>query len=211
MKKIALLLAALTVLGLLAGCKKEEPASQPNYTIPNSNVNIQIDDGWVEVEDTPHNVELTKNGVTMMVDSYISTDFADMPPLEELFDDCNYILFRTLSDEKEIEAPQTYEAGTKTIIHAMYTAQTEDGLTHFYCLAVDFHDIANTITWVCFSGNEKDIKGQRAEMRATVESMVTSGVFQSQEEIDAILSGEYIDDGAVPDQEYIPIEQDPEY
>lgn len=198
MRKITLLLASVMLLSLFSGCKKEE-AAKPNYTIPNSNVNIQLDDGWVEVEDTPYNVELTKDGVTMMVESYISTDFVDMPPLEELFDDCNYILFRTLSDQTEIEAPQTYTVEEKTIIHAMYTAQTEKGLTYFRCFAVEFHDLANTITWVCYSGNEKSIKDQKAEMKATVESMVSSGFFQSQEEIDAIANGEYSD--YAPDQE----------
>lgn len=210
MRKIALLLAALMVLGLFAGCKKEEEAPQPDYTIPGSNVNIQIGDGWEAVEETPHNVELTKDGVTMVVESFVCTDFVDIPPLEELFDDCNYVLFRTLSEEKEVEESQIYTVGTKTIICAMYTAKSEEGVAHYYCFGVDFHDRASSMAWVCFYGSEKSIKDQRAELKATVESMVSDGNYQTQEEIDAIANGEYIDDGAVPEQEYVPAEPDPQ-
>ena len=211
MRKIALLLAALMVLSLFVACRKEEDTSRPNFEIPNSNVNIQLDDGWKALEDTLHNVEMSKDGVTMTIDSYICTDFVDIPAIEELFADRNYILFRELSGQKEIEAPETYTSGTKTIICAMYSAQGEEGVVYYYCFGVDFHDQASSMAWVCLSGAEKNLKNQRAELKATVESMVTDGKFQSQEEIDAILSGDYVEpdseqevDSSEPEQEVVP-------
>ena len=209
MRKIALLLAALTVLGLLAGCKKEE-TDTPAYTIPDSNVNIQLDGGWEAVEDSNHGAEMIKDGVTMTIDTYVSTDFVDMQPLEELFDDCNYIFFRNLSEKQEVEAPQTYTVEDKTIISAMYTAKSEDGVAHYYCFGVGFDDRAQTKVWVCFSGAEKAIKNNRADLKTTVESIVSDGTFQSQEEIDAILNGEYYEEDPVSEQENLPLEQDPQ-
>lgn len=211
MKKIALLLAALLVLGLLAGCNKEEKQSTPDYVVPGYDVNLYMGEGWETVPDSTYDLELSKDGVTMKMITFVSTDFVEKPSVEEIYDICTDDLLETLTDVKVVEEQTIYQAGSNTVVSAMYSGKSEEGTARYYCFAVQFTDEAESMSWVCYSASADTMKKEKATLKAAVEAMTANGELVTQEEleaqIDAIVNGAVYDDSE-DSEEYVPQEEE---
>lgn len=205
MKKIALLLAALLVLGMLAACNAEEGEKNPAYAISGYDINI-YDEGWEVAEESDYDMEMVKDGVTMSMIGFTSMDFLDVPPAEELYQDANEDLLETKSVVVTDEAETTYEKNGHQIISTMFSAKDGETNMKYYCFMVSFDDEAGSMAWICFSATPEVMEKQKGELKALVEAMDANGKYVSPEEMEAQLEeamGEefYEEDEELPEEE----------
>lgn len=208
MKKIALLLAALLMLGLLAGCNKEEEQKTPDHVVPGYDVNLYMGEGWETVPDSTYDMELSKDGVNMRMISFVSSDFLDKPTIEELYDICTDDLLETLTDVKVVEEQTTYQSGSNTVVSAMYSGKSEEGTFRYYCFSVQFTDEAESMVWVCYEASADTMKKEKAALKEAVEAMTANGELVTEEELEAQIDA--IINGVVPEEteEDVPLEEE---
>ena len=143
MKKIALLLAALLVLGMLAACNAEEE-KVPAQVISGYDINI-YSEGWKVVEETNYDMELVKDGVTMSMIGFTSMDFLDVPPAEDLYVDANEDMLEDKSVVVTAEAETTYEKNGHQIISTLFSAKDGETNMQYYCFMISFDDEAGSM------------------------------------------------------------------
>lgn len=203
MKKIALLLAALLVLGMLAGCNAEEEKT-PDHVVPGYSINFYTGDGWTEAEESAYDMQMSKDGVTMYAMGFTLMDFVDMPPAADLYLDCNDELFEEKTDVSVKEKETSYEKNGHQIISTLFSAKSGDETRQYYCFMVSFNDDAGSTAWVCFEATEKVMKQKKSELKKLVEEMDANGEYVSPEEMEELLE-DGLDDGG---EEYVDDYQD---
>ena len=204
MKKIALLLAALLVLGMLAGCNAEEE-KKPDHVVTGYDINLYTGEGWSVVEDSGYDMQLTKDGITMSIIGFTAMDFVDMPTAEDLYLDCNNELFEEKTGKSVKEKESSYEKNGNKIISTLFSAKNGDKTELYYCFMVSFADEAESKAWVCFSGAEKTIHKKKADLKKLVETMTANGEYISPEELEELIDdsmGEEVMDGEVAEDDY---------
>ena len=199
MKKIALLLAALLVLGMLAGCNAEEE-KVPAQVISGYDINI-YSEGWKVVEETNYDMELVKDGVTMSMIGFTVMDFVDVPPAEDLYTDANEDMLADKTLVVATEEETTYEKNGKKYISTLFSAKDGEVDMQYYCFMISFDDEAGSMAWVCFSATKEVMKKQKDDLKKLVEAMDANGEYYSPEELeqqvqDALAEeGYYAEDG----------------
>ena len=198
MKKIALLLAALLVLGMLAGCNTAEEDQGPAHVINGYDINI-YDDGWKEVEQIDYDMQLVKDGVTMSMIGFTSMDFVDIPPAEDLYVDANEDMLEDKSAVVAAEAETSYEKNGKQYISTLFSAKDGETNMQYYCFMVTFNDEAGSMAWICFSATTEVMKQQKDNLKKLVESMDANGKYYTQEELDQQVQDALGEDGYAED------------
>lgn len=168
MKKMCLLLAALLVLGLLAGCNNEDKT--PDNSKPGYDMGFELDEGWEAAPDSDYDMEVSKDGVKMVSREFASSDFLDMPTLEELFHDCNGDVLENLTDVAVVEEMTSYQVEGKQVVTMLYSGKDVDVSKQYCFFGVAFDNRAESMIWVCYSGSADAIKAQRADLKAVVDS-----------------------------------------
>ena len=199
MKKIALLLAALLVLGMLAACNAEEE-KVPAQVISGYNINI-YSEGWKVVEETNYDMELVKDGVTMSMIGFTSMDFVDVPPAEDLYVDANEDMLEDKSVVVTVEPETRYEKNGHRYISTLFAAKDGETNMQYYCFMVEFDDEAGSMAWICFSATTEVMQKQKAELKKIVEAMDANGEYKSPEELEAELEEAMGDEFYAPDGE----------
>ena len=114
MKKLSLLLVALLMLSMLAGCKNETGSSE--QLIPGYHIALPVGDGWsvIEKEDdleaaATHSFDLVmeKKGIKLVAIGFAPQDFVDLPLAEDLYLDGAYFLEDALTEVREDGEPTT--------------------------------------------------------------------------------------------------------
>lgn len=177
MKKIALVLAAVLLLGLLAGCKAEEKT--PDHTIPGYGIGLYTGEGWTATEETDYDLQLTKDGVTLYAVGYAPTDFAEMPPMEELYAFCNNALLAETSDPATKEKEKTYEVDGKKLVSTLFEAKVGDKEMEYYCFGISFNDEADRAAWLCFVAEANTMRSKKAEFKKIADQTQSNGVYDS--------------------------------
>lgn len=194
MKKIALLLAALLVLGMLAGCNAEEEKT-PDHMVPGYDIGLYTGEGWTVAEESDYDLQLSKSGVTMYVMGFTVMDFVDMPAAEDLYLECNEDLFEDKTDLSVKEKESSYEKNGKKLISTLFSAKSGEETRQYYCFMVSFTDEAESKAWVCFSATEKVMKQKKAELKTIAETMDANGEYISPEEMEELLEDAMYADG----------------
>ena len=181
MKKIALLLAALMVFGLLAGCNAEKKA---DHTIPGYDINLYTGDGWTVAEESKYDLQLSKDGVTLYAMGFAPVDFLDMPTMEELYQDCNDRFFGDKTDLAVKEAETTYEEEGNKFVSTLFTAKDGDKEMEYLCFGILCDDEAGSVVWLCFGANAKTMKSQKKAMKKIADQTDANGKYFTQEDLD---------------------------
>lgn len=181
MKKIALALAALLLLGLLAGCKAEERT--PSFFIPGYGIGLYTGEGWTAVEETDYDLQLSKDGVTLYAVGYTRMDFIEeMPPMKELYAFCNNALLAETTDPATKEKEKTYEVDGRSIVSTLFEAKVGDKQMEYYCFGISFNDEADGAAWLCFAAEAKTMRSKKAELKKIADLTQSNGVYSSSDE-----------------------------
>ena len=195
MKKIALLMAVLLVLGLFAGCNAEKEKT-PDHVVPGYSINLYTGEGWAKAEETSYDLQLSKDGVTLYVRGYTLMDFVDMPPMEDLFLDDIQSLQEGLTDISVKEKQTSYEVDGRTIVSTLFSAKEGEETKQFYCFGIDFTDEAGSVAFLCFSAGEKTMKKQKTNLKKIADQMDANGEYISEEEFFELLEDAQYEDGS---------------
>jgi hypothetical protein len=178
MKKLSLLLVALLMLSMLAGCKNEAGATE--QLIPGYSISLPVGDGWTVIEKeadleasayTNFDLQLEKKGIQLVAVGFAPQDFVDLPLAEDLYLDGAYYLDDILTEVSEDGEPTTYEAKGKTILSGMFTGKDGDTEKKAYCFLVDFGADTYNMAWVAFIAKDADIKKNKDAFKAIVDGM----------------------------------------
>lgn len=199
MKKIALLLAALLVLGMLAGCNSEEEKT-PAAVVSGYDINI-YDEGWKAVEDTTYDMQLVKDGVTMSVIGFTVMDFVDVPPASDIYTDANEDMLEDKSEVVTTEPETAYEKNGHKITSTLFSAKDGETNMQYYCFMVEFDDEAGSMAWICFGATTEVMQQRKSELKKLVESMDANGKYVSPEEQEAEIEAAMGEDGVEGEDE----------
>lgn len=205
MKKLTLLLVALLIVGLFAGCKTETPEgsetipvegtipqAQPNeeleqwrekyFGVPGYEVYFPLDDGWIQADETQYDLEMNKDGVTLRVIVFTSEDFEEMPDAEELFARCETMYFKDLGEVTVVEEKAEYQVEQTRFASTLVSTTDGSTVTQHYCFEVEFDDELNSTVWVCFAAEESVMAEKKVELKAIADGVGADGEADSQEE-----------------------------
>lgn len=181
MKKIAFLLAALMLFGLLAGCNAEKT---PDHTIPGYDINLYTGKGWTVAEESKYDLQLSKDGVTLYAMGFAPLDFLDMPTMEELYLDCNDRFFGDKTDRAVKEKETTYEVEGNKFVSTLFTAKDGDKEMEYLCFGILCDDEAGSVVWLCFGANAKTMKSQKSSLKKIADRTDANGEYITQEDLD---------------------------
>ncbi len=186
MKKIAIVLAALLLLGVLSGCKAEEKT--PDYAIPGYDIHLYTGKGWIAAEETVYDLQLSKDGVILYAVGYTPRDFGEMPPMEELYDYCSSALLDDKSDVSTKEKRASYEVDGNKIVSTLFAAKDGDKEMEYYCFGFDFDDEAGSAAWLCFAADAKTMKSKKAELKKIADQTKATGVYVADDDLEQQLA-----------------------
>ena len=181
MKKITLLLAALMLFSLLAGCNTEKT---PDHTIPGYDINLYTGEGWTVAEESKYDLQLSKDGVTLYAMGFAPIDFLDMPTMEELYLDCNDRFFSEKTDKTVKEAEKSYEVDGNKFVTTLFTAKDGDKEMEYLCFGILCDDEAGSVVWLCFGANAKTMKSQKKALKKIADKTDANGEYFTQEDLD---------------------------
>lgn len=187
----AVAVIAAVIIIIAVSCNPAAPATPttpPNYMVPGYSIGVNTGNGWTKVAQPSHHsydLELTKDGMTMVVSSYTSADFIDFPSADTLYQECNDRLFEDKTGVKVVEKESTYTVGDKTVIATLFSAKEGDKTVQYYCCMVSFPEEYETVSWVMFRASAEDMKKNKADFKAIVDSMTCNAKPDSREEVDA--------------------------
>lgn len=205
MRKLTLLLVALLIVGLFAGCKTEAPEgsqtlpiegtipqTQPNkelelwreknFGVPGYEVYLPLDTGWQQADETNYDLEMTKDGVTLRVIVFTSMDFEEMPEAEELFTRCETMYFKDLGEVSVVEEKAEYQVEQAQFASTLVSTTDGSTVTQHYCFEVEFDDELNSTVWFCFAAEESVMAEKKAELKAIADGIGSFGEMEYQEE-----------------------------
>lgn len=205
MKKLTLLLVALLIVGLFAGCKTEMPEgsqtlpvegsipqAQPNkelelwreknFGVPGYEVYLPLDSGWQQADETKYDLEMTKDEVTLRVIVFTSMDFEEMPDAEELFTRCETMYFKDLGEVSVVEGKAEYQMEQTRFASTLVSTTDGSTVTQHYCFEVEFDDELNSTVWVCFAAEESVMAEKKVELKAIADGVGADGEADPQEE-----------------------------
>ena len=198
MKKLTLLLVALLIVGLFAGCKTEAPEGSealptegPNqevyhneelelwrekyFGVPGYEVYLPLDSDWQQADETKYDLEMTKDDVTLRVIAFTSMDFEEMPEVEELFARCETMYFKDLGEVTVVEEKAEYQVEQTRFASTLVSTTDGSTVTQHYCFQVEFDDALNSTVWVCFAAEESVMAEKKAELKAIADGVGADG------------------------------------
>ena len=185
MKKLTLLLVALLIVGLFAGCKTEAPEgsqtlpiegtipqAQPNkelelwremyFGVPGYEVYLPLDSDWQQADETKYDLEMTKD--------------------EELFARCETMYFKDLGEVTVVEEKAEYQVEQTRFASTLVSTTDGSTVTQHYCFEVEFDDELNSTVWVCFAAEESMMAEKKVELKAIADGVGADGEADPQEE-----------------------------
>ena len=180
MRKLALILVAVLLLGTLAGCKEEKA---PNFHIDNYSVHLVIPEGWTQVEQPGYDLRLDNGDAHVAFRIYnMLLDFDEglgepIPTLDEIYDQNIAGLRITEPGQpkkenwREVEKAKTFKSGETEISTTLYAAEVSGKTRQYLCCKVDFHNDAEIVGFVVFMGDEAFMKQNRNTFETILKDM----------------------------------------
>ena len=198
MKKLTLLLVALLIVGLFAGCKTETPEGSEAFPaevlnqlehqkeklenwrkmyfgVPGYEVYLPLDNGWIQADETKYDLEMNKDGVTLHVIVFTSIDFEEMPDAEELFTRCETMYFKDLGEVSVVEEKAEYQVEQTRFASTLVSTTDDSTVTQHYCFEVEFDDAINSTVWICFAAEESVMAEKKVELKAIADGVGADG------------------------------------
>ena len=184
MKKLAIILAALMLLSVLAGCNNKTP----NFHIDNYSVHLVIPAGWNQVEQPGYDLRLDNGDDYILFRVYnMLLDFDEnlgepIPTMDELFmqDVAGLRITEPGTPKREnwrtVEEKKTFKSGNTEISTTLYAAEVDGKTQQFLCCQVNFHNDAEIVGWVAFVGDEASIKKNRKTYETILKDMTCDAV-----------------------------------
>lgn len=163
MRKIALLLALVLVIGLAAGCNKEEN----RVMVPRYQIYLPNDGTWTVAEESDYDLEMDAGSLKIRAVAYSPADFVDMPTAEELFQEHNEDLAGLYQELTVAEQEKSYNSGAKTIWVTVYSAGDETIVSAMVSLGNE----AESVIWLALSGPAKDVEKYRGSFDSMLKNM----------------------------------------
>ena len=191
MKKIALILAVLLLVGTLAGCNNKTP----NFHIENYSVHLVIPNGWTQVAQPGYDLRLNNGDNYMLFRIYnMLLDFDEslgepIPTPEELYtqDNSGLRISEPTEPKKEnwrvVEESKTFKSGNTEITTTLFAAEENGKALQYLCCQVNFHNEAETIGWVAFVGDEAFMKKNRKTFETILKDMTCDATRVTREDL----------------------------
>lgn len=192
MKKLAIILAVLLLVGALAGCEEEKV---PNFHIENYSVHLVIPEGWTQVEQPGYDLRLN-NGDSYMLFRIYNMLLDVNPSIEgdptnakEVYDLHNAAMRITepgtpkRENWRTVEKAETFKSGETEITTTLFAAEESGKTVQYLCCMVDFHNDAEIVGWVAFVGSEDFIKKNRDTFEDILKDMTCDAVRTTPEEL----------------------------
>lgn len=170
MKKLSLLLAIVLCFGILVGCDSNETARGGDVEIPGYPVSMDAE-GWKTAEETDYDLEMTRDGVTMILRSFSPVDFVDPPTAEDLFDDCNSQLTGDYTDVQQKGKTSTSKDGKRVTMTALFSFKDGETTKYLRAYLVDFDGETGAMTWAGFVGSKSKIEDDKDDFDDIVNSL----------------------------------------
>lgn len=191
MKKLTLILAALLMLGMLAGCN----GKTPNFHIDNYSVHLVIPDGWTQVEQPGYDLRLQNGDDYILFRIYnMLLDFDEslgepIPTMDELYTQDNAGLRITepgtpkRENWRTVEETKTFKSGDTEISTTLFAAEENGKTMQYLCCQVNFHNDAEIVGWVAFVGDEESMQKNRKTYETILKDMTCDAVRVTPEDL----------------------------
>ena len=199
MRKIALLLTLVLILGLFAACKKEEMT----VTVPGYQIHIPTDGTWTVAEESDYDLEMDAGSLKIRAVAYVATDFVDPPLAEELYLDHNEDLAALYEELTVAEEEKSYNSGAKTIWVTVYSAGDEKIVSAMVSLGNE----AESVIWLALSGPAKDVEKYRGSFDSMLKNMTCDAEPEDPDAVEDVLdpeeleTQETLEDPGTPEEE----------